>query len=75
MIQIQKNREPRELTEYRQLPYASYQDMHGASPERATPDGSTEDVYTIVLNSLIQEQGCICAYCMRRIPENDAKST
>lgn len=34
MIWIQKKREPRELTEYRQLPHASYQDMHGAPTEK-----------------------------------------
>ena len=75
MIQIQKSREPRVLTEYRQLPYASYQDMHGAPAGKANLDASPKDVYTVVLNSLIQEQGCICAYCMRRIPESDAALT
>lgn len=73
MIWIQKKREPRELTEYRQLPHASYQDMHGAPTEKTAPDGSPEDVYSVVLDSLMQEQGYICAYCMRRIPESDAK--
>lgn len=29
----------------------------------------------IVLNRLIQEQGCICAYCMCRIPEKGKKAT
>lgn len=73
MIWIQKKREPCELTEYRQLPHASYQDMHGAPTKRTAPDGSHKDVYSVVLNSLMQEQSYICAYCMRRIPERDTK--
>ena len=69
MIEIKKGREPRELARYRQLPNASYKDMHGAPSGKTDKDGKEIDVYTIVLNSLINEQGKICAYCMKRIPE------
>ena len=69
MIKIQKNREPAALTQYRQLPFASYENMHGARTGRLLPDGTAEDVYHVVLESLMREQGYICAYCMRRIPE------
>ena len=69
MIKIQKNREPAALTQYRQLPFASYENMHGARTGRLLPDGTAEDVYHVVLESLMIEQGYICAYCMRRIPE------
>lgn len=65
MIRIEKKREPRDLSEYRKLPYASYEGMHGASTGR----DNGEDVYHVVLDSLIKEQGCLCAYCMRTIPE------
>ena len=65
MIRIEKKREPRALSEYRKLPYASYEGMHGASTGR----DNGEDVYHVVLDSLIKEQGCLCAYCMRTIPE------
>jgi uncharacterized protein (TIGR02646 family) len=43
--------------------------MHGARTGRLLPDGTAEDVYHVVLESLMREQGYICAYCMRRIPE------
>lgn len=69
MIKIQKNREPAALTQYRQLPFASYENMHGARTGRLLPDGTAEDVYHVVLEGLMREQGYICAYCMRRIPE------
>lgn len=69
MIKIQKNREPTVLIQYRQLPDASYENMHGAKTRRVSPDGTVEDVYHVVLESLMREQGYICAYCMRRIPE------
>lgn len=69
MIKIKKNREPAALTNYRKQPFASYEDMHGAKTGRILPDGTNEIVYNVVLNHLMKEQGYICAYCMRRIPE------
>ena len=56
MIEIKKGREPKELVEYRQSPEASYENMDS-------------NLKTIVLNQLMREQGHLCAYCMRRIPE------
>lgn len=75
MIKIKKNPEPVELVQYRRLPGATYQDMHGARTGRDRRDGSPEDVYTVVLDNLIREQGCICAYCMCRIPEKGKSAT
>lgn len=75
MIKINKGIEPVELTKYKQQPNASYRDMHGAPSGKSNSDGTPIDVYTIVLNRLIQEQGCICAYCMCRIPEKGKKAT
>lgn len=69
MIAIRKGREPHELAVYRQLPYSTYQNMHGAPTGRKNVDGSNETVYEAVLDKLIEEQGHLCAYCMRRIPE------
>jgi len=69
MIEIKKGREPRALAVYRQKPDATYQDMHGAPTGRKNEDGSPETVYDVVLNRLMEEQGHLCAYCMRRIPE------
>lgn len=56
MIKITKIREPRELKKYRTQPGAAYIAM----------DRSVKEA---VLNSLLNEQGHLCAYCMRRIPE------
>lgn len=53
MILINKNKEPKEWTEYRATPGVDYQ----AIPE--------------LVDSLLKEQGYICAYCMRRIPQRD----
>lgn len=57
MIEIKKFREPRKLESYRQKPDASYA-------------GMKSDLKKEILDSLLQEQGHICAYCMRRIPES-----
>lgn len=65
MIKIEKKREPRALNEYRKNPDASYNGMHGAP----TWNNSGTDVYHTVLESLMSEQGHLCAYCMRKIPE------
>lgn len=48
----ERNKEPKELIEYRNTPGATY-------------DGFREK--EIVRRSLIEEQGYICAYCMRKI--------
>lgn len=57
MIEIKKFREPRKLESYRQKTDASYA-------------GMKSDLKKEILDSLLQEQGHICAYCMRRIPES-----
>ena len=55
MIHIEKGREPRSLTEYREsTPNASY-------------DGLPTETKNEVRASLLREQGYICAYCMARI--------
>lgn len=69
MIPIKKRTEPHELAVYRQLEDATYQNMHGAPTGRKKEDGSSETVYEAVLDQLMDEQGHLCAYCMRRIPE------
>lgn len=56
MIQIQKGNEPKKLLRYRQQEGASYEQMD-------------RDVKEELLEKLLQEQGYLCAYCMRRIPE------
>lgn len=56
MIEIKKGREPDKLLRYRQQEGASYEQMD-------------KDVKEELLEKLLQEQGHICAYCMRRIPE------
>lgn len=75
MIKINKGTEPVELTKYKQQRGASYRDMHGSPSGKSNSDGTPIDVYTIVLNRLIQDQGYICAYCMCRIPEKGKKAT
>ena len=54
MIEIKKGKEPHELLSYRKKAGANYDDM---------------DCKQTVLESLMREQGYLCAYCMRRIPE------
>lgn len=56
MIEIKKGKEPPELMAHRKTKYACYGNM------------STE-THQAVLESLMREQGFICAYCMRRIPQ------
>ncbi|MBR6835780.1 MAG: hypothetical protein IKM72_07225 [Oscillospiraceae bacterium] len=65
MIEIKKGKEPKELIQYRKQNNATYDNMHGAR----VSEQQNEDVYHIVLNSLVREQGGLCAYCMCRIPE------
>lgn len=56
MIEIKKGREPDKLLRYRQQDGASYEQMD-------------KEVKEELLEKLLEEQGHICAYCMRRIPE------
>lgn len=56
MIEIRKKQEPRALLTYRLQPDASYPDM-------------PKEVKDEILKSLQEEQGHLCAYCMRRIPQ------
>lgn len=56
MIEIKKGREPDKLLRYRQQEGASYEQM----------DKSVKDE---LLEKLLQEQGHLCAYCMKKIPE------
>ncbi len=60
MIPIKKGPEPHELTEYRLRKGANYENM-------------PQNVKEAVLNSLMQEQGFLCAYCMCRIPQKSQK--
>ena len=57
MILIEKQSEPAALTGYRQQLAASYAGL----PQTIKDD---------VLESLLAEQGCICAYCMKRISKS-----
>lgn len=59
MIKIKKGREPNKLLRYRQQNDASYEQMD-------------KEVKEELLEKLLEEQGHICAYCMRRIPERRA---
>lgn len=51
MVPIRKRTEPRELVAYRATPGAAY-------------DGMSGDCKDAVKDSLLQEQGYVCAYCM-----------
>lgn len=65
MIPIKKSTEPPELTKLRRKAIEK-----GLSPEDAykTLKGTKKEK---VRNSLLHEQGQLCAYCMCRIPRND----
>lgn len=56
MIEIKKEQEPSELITHRKTTYATYENM-------------PVETHQAVLNSLMHEQGFLCAYCMRRIPQ------
>ncbi|MBR6244603.1 TIGR02646 family protein [bacterium] len=58
MIKITKRNEPRELQQYRLQKFSSYSDM-------------PKNVRKKVLESLIAEQGGLCAYCMCRISDGE----
>ena len=49
-----RNKEPKELIEYRRTPGVAYDDLSG-------------DRKSIIRDSLLDEQGYICAYCMGKI--------
>ena len=53
MIFIRKKPEPRSLTEYKLQPFANY-------------DGCDKEP---IKKNLFEEQGHLCAYCMRRIQD------
>lgn len=56
MRKIQKNREPRQLTEYKKQPGANYEGFREKD---------------VLREGLVQEQRGLCCYCMRRIRSND----
>ena len=60
MIEIKKSQEPSELLRHRKSSHASYDNM---SPETRKA----------VLESLMKEQGYLCAYCMCRIPQQQGE--
>lgn len=62
MIEIKKGNEPKELLQYRQQDFASYADM-------------PSDVKKKVIESLLSEQGHLCAYCMSRIDGGKHRAT
>lgn len=53
MIEIKKGKEPRCLSEYRNQLYSSYK-------------GLSKDNRHTIIESLLKEQGYLCAYCMQR---------
>lgn len=57
MKYITKGKEPVYLTEYKKTIGATFQDM-------------PSDCKAEIGDSLLEEQGCICAYCMRRISKD-----
>ena len=69
MIKINKKIiEPILLTKYRNMDGSTYKDMHGAYL------GGNKDVYNVVLDALLEEQGHLCAYCMCKIPDKSGKA-
>ena len=60
MILIKKNSEPRSLTEYKKTVNSSF-------------DNLPSNVKNDIRESLLKEQGYICAYCMKRIESSDVK--
>ncbi|HQM02249.1 MAG TPA: hypothetical protein PLH98_17140 [Ruminococcus flavefaciens] len=62
MIEIKKHKEPKKLLTYRLQDYSSYKDL-------------PSDIKEVVLDSLMEEQGHLCAYCMRRIPLKNGNPT
>lgn len=60
MIIIEKNNYPKELITYKQDQTASYENLRG-------------EIKKAVTDSLLDEQGYLCAYCMKRIREYDIR--
>lgn len=60
MLEIKKRNEPRELLQYRRQSFAAYADM-------------PSEVKKKVMESLLSEQGHLCAYCMGRIDGGTGK--
>lgn len=60
MIIIDKNNYPKELITYKQDQTASYKNLRG-------------EIKKAVTDSLLDEQGYLCAYCMKRIREDDIR--
>lgn len=58
MILIKKQSEPVALTGYKKQKWAYYEGIPSA-------------IKTSILESLLEEQGCVCAYCMKRISTDD----
>ena len=58
MVLIKKGKEPRSLTEYRSQPNSTYEGFRQKDDVR---------------KQLLEEQGYLCAYCMRRISLNSMK--
>lgn len=58
MIYIQKENEPESLTKYKKKKFASFDGFKDKNDIR---------------EKLLKEQGCLCAYCMRRIDKNHMK--
>lgn len=56
MIVIKKGKTPKELIAHKKQKNASYDNM-------------SKCIHGIILDSLMQEQGYLCAYCMSRIPQ------
>jgi len=57
MIYIQKEKEPDSLTVYKKTKHAYF-------------DGCNKDD---IRDNLLREQGCLCAYCMRKINKSNMK--
>lgn len=60
MIEIKKGKAPKELLQYNRQTFSSYADM-------------PPDVKKKVIESLLSEQGYLCAYCMSRIDGGEGK--
>lgn len=58
MLYIKKGNEPSSLTEYRKKTFVSYNEC---------------DKKDDIRESLLKEQGCLCAYCMRKITKQKMK--
>ena len=69
MLYIEKGPEPTELTEYRACKWNSEEQQ----PVFPSYDNMPTAVKSAVRASLLREQGYLCAYCMRRITEENVR--